>query len=191
MSANLVSLSSLSGKEFTAATRAWAIGEGMEVSERGALSPDVIKAAIIADPMVERPESAGSSGRVFVVTDTSGHAHKVTGTRARTLEGIAAVVGLDPDEVATVTLDGVLFDLPHRTAPVPGEVAPWLVDYATADGTRRAEYVHEAKGRLSADTVADSVGCQPHDIVRVWRDGIAYVPEISVVLSRVPGVTVE
>lgn len=177
-----VSITDLSGRALTQAVRMWASENGITVSDRGAVSPDVMMQAITSGATFD--PALFETRTVYVLTTADGTAYKITGPKGKaTLDGLAESVGLDPAQVANVTRDGALWTLPRRQAGQT--VAPWTVTYRDGDGTASAEYTQTTRGRLSIEAVAVALKVRQTDILSVVRGADRYVPEWSARLVRV------
>lgn len=166
---DLVPIADLDGADLTRAVRAWARDNGHKVSDRGAVPPSLVAKAVMSGATVD-PSTLDDRTR-YVLTDTDGNAHVVVGPKGKaTLDGLAESIGLTPDEVANVTRNGELWELPRRASAA---VAPWVVrcyDEETRE-TFDVEFVSSSRGRLSPAAVAVHCGVPVRNIVSATRDG--------------------
>lgn len=167
--ANLVPLSDLDGADLTRAVRQWARENGHKVSDRGAVPPSLVAKAVMSGATVD-PRTLDDRTR-YVLTDTGGNSHVVVGPKGKaTLDGLAEFIGLDPADVANVTRNGELWELPRRATAA---VAPWIVRCYDdeSDKTFDVEYVSTSRGRLSPAAVAVHCGVPVRNIISATRDG--------------------
>lgn len=166
---NLVPLADLDGADLTRAVRLWARANGHKVSDRGAVPPSLVAKAVMSGATVD-PRTLDDRTR-YVLTDTDGNAHVVVGPKGKaTLDGLAESIGLTPDEVASVTRNGELWELPRRATAA---VAPWVIRCHDGDTgtTYEVEYVSTSRGRLNPAAVAVAIGIPVSSIVSATRDG--------------------
>lgn len=166
---NLVPLADLDGADLTRAVRQWARDNGHKVSDRGAVPPSLVAKAVMSGATVD-PRTLDDRTR-YVLTDTDGAAHVVVGPKGKaTLDGLAEAIGLTPDEVASVTRNGELWELPRRASVA---VAPWVIRCYDEDTrtTFDVEYVSQSRGRLNPGAVAVHCGVPVRNLVSATRDG--------------------
>lgn len=166
---NLVPLADLEGADLTRAVRQWARDNGHKVSDRGAVPPSLVAKAVMSGAQVD-PATLDDRTR-YVLTDLDGAAHVVVGPKGKaTLDGLAESIGLVPEDVATVTRNGELWELPRRASVA---VAPWIVRCYDEDTrtTFDVEYVSQSRGRLNPAAVAVHCGVPVRNIVSASRDG--------------------
>lgn len=166
---NLVPIADLEGADLTRAVRAWARDNGHKVSDRGAVPPSLVAKAVMSGATVD-PATLDDRTR-YVLTDTDGNEHVVVGPKGKaTLDGLAESIGLTPEEVAAVTRNGELWELPRRASVA---VAPWVIrcyDEETRT-TFDVEYVSQSRGRLNPAAVAVACGVPVRNLVSATRDG--------------------
>lgn len=166
---NLVPIADLEGADLTRAVRAWARDNGHKVSDRGAVPPSLVAKAVMSGATVD-PATLDDRTR-YVLTDTDGNEHVVVGPKGKaTLDGLAESIGLTPEEVAAVTRNGELWELPRRASVA---VAPWVIRCYDEDTrtTFDVEYVSQSRGRLNPSAVAVHCGVPVRNIVSATRDG--------------------
>lgn len=166
---NLVPLADLDGADLTRAVRQWARDNGHKVSDRGAVPPSLVAKAVMSGATVD-PRTLDDRTR-YVLTDTDGAAHVVVGPKGKaTLDGLAEAIGLTPDDVASVTRNGELWELPRRATAA---VAPWSIRCYDEDTrtTFDVDYVSQSRGRLNPAAVAVHCGVPVRNLVSATRDG--------------------
>lgn len=165
---NLVPLADLDGADLTRAVRMWARDNGHKVSDRGAVPPSLVAKAVMSGATVD-PRTLDDRTR-YVLTDTDGAAHVVVGPKGKaTLDGLAESIGIAPEDVANVTRNGELWELPRRATVA---VAPWVIRcYDESGKTIEVEYVSTSRGRLNPAAVAVHCKVPVRNIISATRDG--------------------
>ena len=165
----MVPIADLDGADLTRAVRAWARDNGHKVSDRGAVPPSLVAKAVMSGATVD-PTTLDDRTR-YVLTDTDGAAHVVVGPKGKaTLDGLAESIGLTPEEVASVTRNGELWELPRRASVA---VAPWVIRCYDEESrtTFDVDYVSQSRGRLNPAAVAVHCGVPVRNLFSASRDG--------------------
>lgn len=174
---DMVPLSSLEGKDLTAAVRQWARDNGITVGDRGAIAPEITVKAVKADPMVPAPvvkakraPAAPKVPNVYDIHTVDGDVWTVEGGRGKaTLDRLAERAGVEVSDIDHVTRAGAVVDVPRRaTGPV---AEPWTVELV--NGQTR-EYRPASRGRMSVAKCADELGIKPTAIKSVSRGDTVY-----------------
>lgn len=174
---DMVPLSSLEGKDLTAAVRQWARDNGIAVGDRGVIAPEITVKAVKADPMVPAPAvkvkrapAAPKVPNIYDIHTVEGDIWTVEGGRGKcTLDRLAERAGVSVDDIDYVTRAGAVVDVPRRaTGPV---AEPWTVELTSGE---TLEYRPRSRGRMSVGKCADELGIKPTAIKSVSRGDTVY-----------------